>query len=183
MQHGSSARFGFRGLTAAVLLFGPAILFAQAPAGEASPPAAAGPAAPRAGGGGRGNDTEFGVTSSRGAGSGRANVTLPAVNDRHRTTMEQIAVDSYKETVALTQATTNLTTAVFSLPQNDADLRAKLDALRDAQLKWAMKVADLLSKVQASSEQLPQAAIDLLISGGRGGGGRGGGGAPPARGQ
>ena len=94
------------------------------------------------------------------------------------------------QTAAVTAARQALLNASFTAPQNDVDLRTKIEDLRTAELALALARADHASKIQISADRLTSVQISALAAqslrgggaprGGGGGGGRGrGGGAPP----
>jgi hypothetical protein len=80
------------------------------------------------------------------------------------------------QTQALAAARTSLTAAALAQPLNDADLQAKVDAVKAADLALAQARADGFAKVQASPNRLSRDQVTALglTGGGRGGGGAGG---------
>src|SRR5437762_988545 len=72
-------------------------------------------------------------------------------------------------------ARTGLVTVVFTQPRSDAAIKAKADALRDAELALATARADAFAKLQSSSIKLAPDQVAALIASGGAAGGRGGG--------
>jgi hypothetical protein len=93
------------------------------------------------------------------------------------------------ENTAVTTANSNLVAAAFSMPTDEAKIKAANDALAKARDAWANKASKLMAETQASDHKLSEEAVAMLVrqaSGrgmfgfggppgvGRGGRGRGG---------
>ena len=78
---------------------------------------------------------------------------------------------------AVTDARNALNAAIFASAPDTASVRAKVDALAQAELALATARADTIAKIQSSSNKLTPEQLANLASGGRGGG-RGGAGGP-----
>ena len=126
------------------------------------------------------------IVSARAQGRGRRGGRGGGLTDRQATAIENLSVQTYGEMRAVTQASEAMARAAFTLPRNDADIRTQGEALAAAQLKWALRQADVLAEIQASESRLPDTSLVQMAQGGGGaaggGGGRGGGGGGAAGG-
>lgn len=67
------------------------------------------------------------------------------------------------QTEAVTVARTGLQTAILAEPKNEANVRAKVEALREAELVLAMAQVDVFNQVQASPDKLLPEQIDAWV--------------------
>jgi hypothetical protein len=114
---------------------------------------------------------------SQGRGGG-----IPNVTPEQTAALTQMNVNLTAVTQALTAARGELVATALAQPRNDAAIRAKAQAIGDAEAAVAIARADAFARIQASSNKLAPDQVAALAGdaarGGRGGGGRGAVGVP-----
>ena len=121
--------------------------------------------------------------AARGGRGGGATVQVQGA-----TAEQQAAVTAMEQGVAtllqaVTTARTALTTAAFAEPRNNANLAAKLTALKDAEQALASARATAFATLQAGASALTAQQVQGLVAAQTGGGGRAGGRGGAAGGQ
>ena len=160
MKDTSSAVKGFLAGAAAVVVV---LLLGQIRASSAqqSAPAGAAAQAPAAGQGG----------------GGRGRGGLPNATPEQTAAVAQMNSDLASQTQALAAARTAVTVASLTIPRDENDVRAKVAAVKNAEVALANARADAFAGIQASANKLSPEQIAALSAAAFGGGGRGGRGA------
>ena len=100
---------------------------------------------------------------------------IPNVTPEQTAALAEMNTGLAPMTQSLAAARTALVAASLADVRNDADIRAKVDAVKAAELAEANARADAFAKIQASPNKLaPDQLAALVASGGVAGGGRGG---------
>jgi hypothetical protein len=111
------------------------------------------------------------------AAQGRGGRGIPNATPEQMAAVAQMNAGLAEQMQRLAAARTELIAASLAETRDDAGVRAKLDAIRAAELEAANARADAFAKLQASPNKLSAAQAAAFAdagAGGRGGGGRGG---------
>ena len=101
----------------------------------------------------------------------------PQLSESDMAMVNTINNDLRADVLAVNVASSNLIAATYSLPKDDGKIAAANTALMNARMAWAKKASEVLTKVQASTNKLSDAAVARLVATApgaqAGGGGRG----------
>ena len=117
------------------------------------------------------------VASPYALGQGRGGRGLPNATAEQTAALAQMNAALAPQTERLSAVRAELVAASLAQPRNDAEIRAKVDAVRAAEVELARARADAFGKLQASPNRLAPGQVSALaaMSAGAGrGGGRGG---------
>jgi len=112
-----------------------------------------------AAGGGAGRGGRGGAGTGAG---GRGNL-IPGIRTAQTNVLIQMTTGVAPLTAALNAARAALTAAAYAEPRNDADIRAKADAVKTAELAVANFRANLFTKLQGSADKLNPEQVEAFV--------------------
>ena len=89
--------------------------------------------------------------------------TIPGIKQAQTTALTRLTTDTMPLTRAVTTARNALTGAALAQPRNDADIRAKAEDLKKAELAVAAARASAFARIQGSSIRLAPAQVTSFV--------------------